>query len=56
MSTQNLTAQTFEPTVAAGGIVLVDFWGAALEQVVAGIRGLDMDEVRGRRALRTQPA
>jgi thioredoxin 1 len=28
MSTQNLTAANFESTVAAGGIVLVDFWAA----------------------------
>ena len=28
MSTQNLTAATIETTVAAGGIVLVDFWAS----------------------------
>jgi thioredoxin 1 len=28
MSTQTLTAANFESTVAAGGIVLVDFWAA----------------------------
>ncbi len=28
MTTTNLTAETFEPTVTAGGIVLVDFWAS----------------------------
>ena len=28
MSTVTLTAENFEPTVTAGGIVLVDFWAA----------------------------
>jgi thioredoxin 1 len=28
MTTQNLTAQNFESTITAGGIVLVDFWAS----------------------------
>jgi len=28
MATVNLTAETFEPTIGADGIVLVDFWAA----------------------------
>ncbi|MGH3423591.1 MAG: thioredoxin family protein, partial [Nocardioidaceae bacterium] len=28
MSTQNLTLDTFQPTIESDGIVLVDFWAA----------------------------
>lgn len=122
MSTQTLTGQSFESTITAGGIVVVDFWAswcgpcrqfapvfeaasaqhedivfgkvdteaeqtlaaaaqitsiptlmvfrdgilvfsqpgalpaAALEQVIAGVRALDMDAIRAQLAAQSQPA
>jgi thioredoxin 1 len=122
VSTQTLTGQSFESTVLAGGIVLVDFWASwcgpcrmfapvyeaasnqhsdivfgkvdteaeqalaaaaqitsiptlmafrdgilvfsqpgalpasALEQVIEGVRGLDMDDIRAQLAAQQQPA
>lgn len=45
MSTTTLTGQDFEPTMAGGGIVLVD-----------GVRALDLDAIHAQLAREHQPA